>query len=137
MFSEISLIKYTSSCRLTNLFLDPTGNHLLLTFGQKSSESGPELLYLSRKTDKLKSTTKFRGNEFTAVAWNHLNDLEGTTGSILLGMRCLFFNIKYYFHGILGTSKGLIFETEIVLEGDKFFTSSLEQYWRQVSNISK
>lgn len=36
----------------------------------------------------------------------------------------------------VGTSKGLIFETEIVLEGDKFFTSSfsssLEQYWRQV-----
>lgn len=38
---------------------------------------------------------------------------------------------------IIGTSKGLIFETEIVLEGEKFFTSgfssSLEQYWRQVN----
>jgi hypothetical protein len=35
----------------------------------------------------------------------------------------------------------LIFETEIVLEGDKFFTSgfssSLEQYWRQVFDIGK
>lgn len=39
-----------------------------------------------------------------------------------------------YFVVTLGTSKGLIFETEIVLEGDKFFTSSLEQYWRQVRN---
>lgn len=37
---------------------------------------------------------------------------------------------------LLGTSKGLIFETEIVLEGDKFFTTSLEQYFRQVCNIS-
>lgn len=33
---------------------------------------------------------------------------------------------------LVGTSKGLIFETEIVLEGDKFFSSSLEQYWKQV-----
>ncbi|KAJ8929810.1 hypothetical protein NQ314_017407, partial [Rhamnusium bicolor] len=33
-----------------------------------------------------------------------------------------------------GTSKGLIFETEIVSEGDKFFTSSLEHYWKQLPN---
>jgi hypothetical protein len=116
------LAKYTATCRLTNLFVDPTGNHLLLTFAPKSLEGGPELLYLSRKSNKLKSTTKFRGHEFTEVAWNHLNDSESTTGPILLG-----------------TSKGLIFETEIVLEGDKFFTSgfssSLEQYWRQVSRF--
>ncbi|KAJ3625065.1 hypothetical protein MTP99_018635 [Tenebrio molitor] len=121
---EISLAKYTATCRLTNLFVDPTGNHLLLTFTPKSLEGGPELLYLSRKSNKLKSTTKFRGHEFTEVAWNHLNDSESTTGPILLG-----------------TSKGLIFETEIVLEGDKFFTSgfssSLEQYWRQVFDIGK
>jgi hypothetical protein len=118
------LAKYTATCRLTNLFVDPTGNHLLLTFAPKSLEGGPELLYLSRKSNKLKSTTKFRGHEFTEVAWNHLNDSESTTGPILLG-----------------TSKGLIFETEIVLEGDKFFTSgfssSLEQYWRQVFDIGK
>ncbi|XP_023014330.1 vacuolar protein sorting-associated protein 18 dor isoform X2 [Leptinotarsa decemlineata] len=123
-YTEISLSKYTSTCRLTNLFLDPTGNHLLLTFAQKPSEGGPELLYLSKKSDKLRSTTKFRGNEFTEVAWNTENDSCTTTGPILLG-----------------TSKGLIFETEIVLEGDKFFTSSfsssLEQYWRQVFDIGK
>ncbi|KAJ8923177.1 hypothetical protein NQ315_001731 [Exocentrus adspersus] len=117
--NEISLIKYTSAYRLTNLFLDPTGNHLLLTFGQKTPDVGPELLYLSRKSDKLKTTTKFHGNEFTAVAWDLLNCLDGT-GPILLG-----------------TSKGLIFETEIVTEGDKFFSSGLEQYWRQVFDIGK
>ncbi|XP_063904510.1 vacuolar protein sorting-associated protein 18 homolog isoform X2 [Zophobas morio] len=121
---EISLTKYTTTCRLTNLFMDPTGNHLLLTFAPKSIEGGPELLYLSRKSNKLKSTTKFRGHEFTEVAWNTVNESESTTGPILLG-----------------TSKGLIFETEIVLEGDKFFTSgfssSLEQYWRQVFDIGK
>lgn len=36
----------------------------------------------------------------------------------------------------VGTSKGLIFETEIVLESDKFFSSNLEQYWKQVNNYS-
>ncbi|KAG5863342.1 hypothetical protein JTB14_023117 [Gonioctena quinquepunctata] len=118
-YTEISLSKYTTTCRLTNIFLDPTGNHLLLTFAPKT-DGGSELLYLSKKSDKLRSTTKFRGNEFTEVAWNTTNESESTTGPILLG-----------------TSKGLIFETEIVLDGDKFFTSSfsssLEQYWRQLA----
>ena len=52
----------------------------------------------------------------TAVGWNFGNDSDVTTGPILLG-----------------TSKGLIFETEIVLDGDRIFQSSLEQYWRQVN----
>nr|CAI5818148.1 unnamed protein product [Callosobruchus analis] len=119
--SEIPLTKYTMSCKLTNLFLDPTGNHLLISLSPRSQDGGPELLYLSKKSDKLRTTTKFRGNEFTEVAWNNMNESESTTGPILLG-----------------TTKGLIFETEIVLEGDKFFTSSfsssLEQYWRQLPN---
>ncbi|XP_057663701.1 vacuolar protein sorting-associated protein 18 homolog isoform X1 [Diorhabda carinulata] len=118
--SEISLSKYTSTTKITNLFLDPTGNHLLITFVAKNDGgSGPEILYLSKKLDKVRTTSKFRGNDFTAVAWNPLNESENTTGPILLG-----------------TSKGLIFETEITLEGEKFFTSSfsssLEQYWRQL-----
>ncbi|XP_060521918.1 vacuolar protein sorting-associated protein 18 homolog isoform X2 [Cylas formicarius] len=118
--NEITLSKYTSG-KLTNLFLDPTGNHLLLTFSSKNKGAdSSELMYLSRKSDKLKSSTKFRGYEFTEVAWNYQNESEVTTGPILLG-----------------TSKGLIFETEIVLEGDKFFSSSLEQYWRQVFDVGK
>ncbi|XP_019880940.1 vacuolar protein sorting-associated protein 18 homolog isoform X2 [Aethina tumida] len=124
---RITLTKYTGTGKLTNLFLDPNGNHLLITFTPKipkAPDATPELLYLSRKSAKLKSTTKFRGHLFTEVAWCSTNDSETTTGPILLG-----------------TSKGLIFETEIVLEGEKFFTSgfssSLEQYWRQVFDIGK
>ncbi|GJQ72360.1 dor [Trypoxylus dichotomus] len=121
---EISLTKYTSSGRLTNLFVDPTGNHLLLTFTPNNVKDSPELYYLPRRPNKLKSTTKFRGHEFTEIGWNHYNTSPNTTGPILLG-----------------TSKGLIFETEIALEGEKFFTSgfssSLEQYWRQVFDIGK
>ncbi|KAK9880905.1 hypothetical protein WA026_013236 [Henosepilachna vigintioctopunctata] len=115
---EVSLSKFNESHRLTNLFLDPTGNHLLITLVPNNKEGSPELLYLSRKSNKLKATTKFRGQEFTEVAWNNMNSSDTTTGPILLG-----------------TSKGLIFETEIVLDGDKFFTSgfsSIEQYWRQL-----
>lgn len=52
----------------------------------------------------------------TAVGWNFGNDSDITTGPILLG-----------------TSKGLIFETVIGLDGDRFFQSSLEQYWKQVN----
>lgn len=92
-FLEIPLTKYTNTCRLTNLFLDPTGNHLLLTFAQKTPEGGPELLYLSKKSDKLRSTTKFRGNEFTEIAWNMMNESESTTGPILLGRYFSLYNV--------------------------------------------
>ncbi|XP_050295734.1 vacuolar protein sorting-associated protein 18 homolog isoform X2 [Anthonomus grandis grandis] len=115
--SEILLSKFTQG-KLTNLFLDPTGNHLLLTLN-KANESS-ELMYLSRKSDKIKSSTKFRGNEFTAVAWCNMNESANTTGPILLG-----------------TSKGLIYETEIAQDEEKFFSPSLEQYWRQVFDIGK
>lgn len=60
LFAEITLTKYTQN-KLGNLFLDPTGNHLLLTFIPKNPKvDSPEFMYLSRKSDKLKSTTKVR-----------------------------------------------------------------------------
>lgn len=82
--TEIPLTKYTSNFRITNLFLDPTGNHLLLSIIPKS-EGLPDMLYISKKSDKIKSTAKFKGNELTEVAWNVLNESENTTGPILLG----------------------------------------------------
>lgn len=69
---------------MTNLFLDPFGNHLLLSFAQRTPESTSELLYLNRKSNKLRSTTKFRTHEITDVAWNHYES-DTTTGPILLG----------------------------------------------------
>lgn len=112
---EINLTKPTAS-KLSNLFLDPLGQHILLSFSPMPPDNSvPELLYLSRKSTKLKPTIRCRGHEITQVGWNHENKSDTTTGSILLG-----------------TSKGLIFETEISQEGDKFFQSSLEQYWKQV-----
>lgn len=116
IFIEIVLSKQTTSSRLSNMFLDPLGQHILLSFSPLTPENSPELIYLSRKTSKLKAIVKCRGYDITSVGWNYANESETSTGPILLG-----------------TSKGLIFETEINQEEDKFFQSSLEQYWRQVS----
>lgn len=102
--------------KMSGLFLDPLGHHLLITLVPRHGDSPPpELFYLHRKTTKLKQAGKFKGHEITAVGWNFSNASETSSGPILLG-----------------TSKGLIFETEIGLETDKIFNTSLEQYWRQV-----
>ncbi|KAL2749921.1 vacuolar protein sorting-associated protein 18 isoform X1 [Vespula maculifrons] len=114
---EIDISKYAVGMKMSNLFLDPLGYHLLITLTPKNGDNPPpELLYLHRKTTKLKQAGKFKGHEITAVGWNFSNISETVTGPILVG-----------------TSKGLIFETEIS-DGDKIFNTSLEQYWRQLPN---
>lgn len=118
---EIDISKYTLTMKMSGLFLDPLGHHLLLTLVPRHGDNPPpELYYLHRKSTKLKQASKFKGHEITAVGWNFCNTSDTTSGPILLG-----------------TSKGLIFETEIGLENDKIFNTSLEQYWRQVFDIGK
>ncbi|XP_076620663.1 vacuolar protein sorting-associated protein 18 dor [Colletes latitarsis] len=118
---EIDISKYVVNMKISGMFLDPLGNHLLITLVATSQNNNPsELFYLHRKTTKLKQAGKFKGHEITAVGWNFSNTSETTTGPILLG-----------------TSKGLIFETEIGLDGDKIFNTCLEQYWRQVFDIGE
>ncbi|KAJ9580206.1 hypothetical protein L9F63_004149 [Diploptera punctata] len=117
---EIELSKYMSHLKLSGIFLDPLGHHLLMSLSPRHPDTPAELLYLSRKANKPKQPSKLKGHEVTAVGWNFGNDSDMTTGPILLG-----------------TSKGLIFETEISLDGDRIFQSSLEQYWRQVFDIGK
>lgn len=112
---EVDLVKFTNNLKLSGLFLDPLGHHLLLSLSSRHPDALSELLYLPRKNNKIKQTSKFRGHEVTAVGWSYANESESSTGSILLG-----------------TSKGLIFETEIGVDGDRIFQTSLEQYWRQV-----
>lgn len=115
-FAEVDISKYALSMKMSGLFLDPLGHHLLITMVPRHGDNPPpELFYLHRKTTKLKQAGKFKGHEITAVGWNFSNTSETSSGSILLG-----------------TAKGLIFETEIGLETDKIFNTSLEQYWRQV-----
>ena len=97
--------------RVSNMFLDPTGNHLLVALSPKSPGFTAELLYLHRKSNKPKKIEKFKDHEITAVAFNPNNTSEISTGAILIG-----------------TSKGLLFETEFGIDGEKLFQSN----WKQV-----
>ncbi|KAK6624157.1 hypothetical protein RUM44_011015 [Polyplax serrata] len=116
---EIDLSKY-SNLKLANVFLDPTGQHILLSLESKQTEVPSEVLYLSKRNSKLKHVGKARGLDITAIAWNYANQSKSSSGAILLG-----------------TSKGLIFETEISYENEGLLQSGLEEYWKQVFDIGK
>ncbi|XP_033628364.1 vacuolar protein sorting-associated protein 18 homolog [Asterias rubens] len=101
--------------RIHKLFLDPTGHHLIISTEQQ------DVLYLSRTGRKAKQLQKLKGHLIDSIGWNKLNTSESTTAEILVG-----------------TSRGLIFETEIQSGDDsRFFQQSLEQYWKQVFNLGK
>ncbi|CAH2232004.1 jg4063 [Pararge aegeria aegeria] len=117
---EIHYAKFVQpNSKLTAIFLDPLGYHLLMTFAARNKEGSPELVYLHRKSSKLKPVTKSKNYEVTEVGWNYENQSLSTTGPILLG-----------------TSQGHILETELETESDKMFTAS-QQYWRQIFDIGK
>lgn len=119
-FAEIHYAKYVQpNSKLTNIFLDPLGNHLLMSFVPMSNtkDKSPELLYLHSKSIKPKSVSKSRNFEVTGVGWNYENKSSITTGPILLG-----------------TSHGHLFETELVADSDSMFTAN-QQYWRPVSIV--
>lgn len=112
---EIELNRIVPGVKLTGLFLSPTADHLLISFST-------ELLYLNPKFSKPKPTTKLRGHEITAVAWNSSVDslsAQATTKPILLG-----------------TSRGIIFEAEISAD-EGIFSSSIEIYCKQVFDLGK
>ncbi|VVC86567.1 vacuolar protein sorting-associated protein 18 homolog isoform X2 [Leptidea sinapis] len=117
---EIQFSKHVQpSSKLTSLFLDPLGHHLLLAFSARSKDGNPELVYLHRKSTKLKSVSKSRNFEVTEVGWNYENKSLTSSGPILLG-----------------TSQGHILETELDAESDRMFAAS-QQYWRQIFDIGK
>lgn len=97
---------------MSHLFLDPLGNHLLIATAPMAPGFVPELLYLHRRSKKPRKIEKFRDHEITAVGFNYNNQSEFMTGSILIG-----------------TSKGLIFETELGIDGDKM----MQSHWKQVN----
>ncbi|CAH0723145.1 unnamed protein product, partial [Brenthis ino] len=117
---EIHYSKFVQpNSKLTAIFLDPLGYHLLMAFAARNKEGNPELVYLHRKSSKLKTVTKSRNYEVTEVGWNYENRSTTSTGPILLG-----------------TSQGHILETELESDSDKMFTAS-QQYWRQIFDIGK
>ncbi|CAG5120863.1 unnamed protein product, partial [Candidula unifasciata] len=91
------------------IFLDPAGRHLII------SMSSQDNLYLSRNWKKPKLITKMKGHLIESVGWNWQNTSDNTTSAILLG-----------------TSKGLIFETDLAAyEDSRFFQANIEQYLKQ------
>lgn len=57
--SEVSL-EFIVGQRVSNMFLDPTGSHLLLATIPKSSGYSAELFYLNKNSNKPKMITKVR-----------------------------------------------------------------------------
>lgn len=113
--------------RVLRIFLDPhQGSHLLLAVVKRSKSpaaSGgggggaaaqPELWYLNRSMQEARRCDRFRGHEVTAVGFNQANGSDASTGAILLG-----------------TSRGLLFETELsCTEGDQ--RKGAQANWKQV-----
>lgn len=100
--------------KLTGIFLDPLGHHLLMAFSPRVKDGNPELIYLNQKSLKFKQVNKPKNVEVTEVGWNWENRSETSTGPILLG-----------------TSQGHLLESELDAESEKMFIAS-HQYWREV-----
>ena len=116
---EIDLTKTVSAAKISSLFLDPTGSHLLIACKPTDVEGAPELYYLPKCWSKPKPCTKFKGTLVTSVGWNYNNSEKNSTGTILAG-----------------SALGLIIETELSSD-DTFFSQSTERLYRQVFDIGK
>ena len=116
---EIDLTKTVSGVKISSLFLDPTGRHLLIACKPTDVEGSPELYYLPKSWSKPRPCTKFKGTLVTSVGWNYNNTEKNTTGTILAG-----------------SALGLIIETELSSD-DTFFSQSIERLYKQVFDIGK
>ncbi|XP_031550189.1 vacuolar protein sorting-associated protein 18 homolog [Actinia tenebrosa] len=94
------------------IFLDPSARHLIICMNSQES------YYLARNSKKPKLLTKLRGHLISAVAWNKSKLTETSTQTILLG-----------------TTKGLLFETEIEPE-EKFFQGGIERFLKQLYDVN-
>lgn len=56
--SEVFLEKFITGQKVSNMFFDPTGTHLLLSLTPKSSGYNAELMYLNKFSNKPKIVTK-------------------------------------------------------------------------------
>lgn len=100
MFLEIPLEKYLAGYAISKVFLDYTGHHTLIPIVPQTPGLSADFLYIHGNGPKVRRVEKFKDHEITAVAFNRYMSTESSTGSILLG-----------------TSRGLIFETELMQDG--------------------
>lgn len=100
LFLEIPLEKYLAGYAISKVFLDYTGHHTLIPIVPQTPGLSADFLYIHGNGPKVRRVEKFKDHEITAVAFNRYMGTESSTGSILLG-----------------TSRGLIFETELMQDG--------------------
>ncbi|XP_068159229.1 vacuolar protein sorting-associated protein 18 homolog [Drosophila tropicalis] len=103
---ELAMEKYVtgSGYKIHKVFFDPTGHHVIISLLPRSSSAGvsADFLYVQCSETpqaqqlKLRRIEKFKDHEITSVAFNTYQGTDTSTGCILLG-----------------TSRGLIFETEL------------------------
>lgn len=113
--SEIELPSSMTD-RVHQIFVDPTGRHLIVSMNSQDNY----YISLGTASKKPKAIPKLKGHLVNSVGWNYRNiSNEKSTGAILIG-----------------TSKGLIFETELTQYDDnKFFQSSIENYLKQLFTV--
>jgi len=97
--TEIDLKTQGIEAKLSNMFLDPTGQHLILAFRPLDSQHPAQVMYSGSKTSRPKEIPHLRGHTITAVAWNP-SVTEGVSPSSTQPF-------------LLGTSKGLLFEGDV------------------------
>lgn len=114
--SEIELPSPVTD-RVHQIFLDPTGRHLIVSMNSQDNY----YIALGTASRKPKPILKLKGHLVESVGWNWQNANDKSTGAILIG-----------------TSKGLIFETELSQYDDnRFFQGNVEIYLKQLFNLGK
>jgi hypothetical protein len=108
---DIEITRKANDGKITKLFFDPTGRHLIITTDRE------ENYYLYEKWRRTKQLNKLKGMTITSIGWNKQATLaDPSTREILIG-----------------TKKGLIYET--VLEPTDEFFRREERYLEQIYSI--
>ncbi|KAI7880339.1 hypothetical protein K492DRAFT_76552 [Lichtheimia hyalospora FSU 10163] len=108
---EIEITRKASDGKISKVFFDPTGRHLIIT-----TDHG-ENFYLYEKWRRTKQLSKLKGVTISSVAWNKQATLtDPSTREILIG-----------------TTNGLIYET-CLEPTDEFFRRE-EKYFKQIYSM--
>ncbi|RWS10458.1 vacuolar protein sorting-associated protein 18-like protein [Dinothrombium tinctorium] len=125
---EVDLSTYlgekSSFTRLYQLYLSPSGKHCILSFYHCETPQSPitnDNYYLGKRPRQI---TKMKNHQITALGWNFEQESQNldSTSTILLG-----------------TNKGLIFETELTACDEYKWTqigTGFEPYCRQVFSVN-
>ncbi|KAH9412790.1 Vacuolar protein sorting-associated protein 18 like protein [Dermatophagoides pteronyssinus] len=127
---ELDLNPYLVSIKSPNrpvilgIFIDPTGQHCLITVGQRLKHDLPfndnpiipfENFYYYRKLSQL---NKMKGHIITAVGWIDQQQPTGQCGNLLIG-----------------TNEGKLYETHLQSD-DRFLQSRELSFWKFICDLS-